>query len=292
MSAVVTMKQLLEAGVHFGHQTRRWNPKMKSFIFQERNGIYILDLQQTLKRLLEAHSYIAQVVRGGGKVMFIGTKKQASDSVKEEATRCGQYYINQRWLGGLLTNYATIKTRIDRLAKLEDMEAQGEFEKMSKKEAKTYRTELQKLQKYLGGVRGMNALPDAMIIIDLRKEQNAFTEAKKSGIPVVALVDTNCDPTGVNYPVPGNDDAIRAVRLVCRVLADAVEMGQKAATLTEEDFMREMRASRGEDVSREREREAAAAPAETEQEAPKRRESRDDLEKEIDRESQDVFKGE
>jgi len=233
---VITMKQLLEAGVHFGHQTRRWNPKMKPFIFQERNGIYILDLQQTLKRLLEAHEFVLNVARDGGRVMFVGTKKQASEAVREEAERCGQYFINQRWLGGLLTNFATLSTRINKLSELEAMIESGEVDRMNKKEAKAFRTELQKLQKYLGGVRGMDTLPSCIVIIDLRKESNAFAEAKKAGIPVVALVDTNCDPTGVDYPVPGNDDAIRAVRLICRVLADAVVSGGNAANLTEEDF--------------------------------------------------------
>ena len=234
--AVVTMKQLLEAGVHFGHQTRRWNPKMKPFIFQERNGIYILDLQQTLKRIIEAYDFVRDNVRGGGKIMFVGTKKQASQAIAEEAQRCGMYYINQRWLGGLLTNFSTISRRIRRLGELEAMIERGEADKMKKKELKQFNTELNKLRKYLGGVRGMDSLPDVLVIVDLRKEDIAFSEAKKLKIPVVALVDTNCDPTDVDYPIPGNDDAIRAVRLISKIMADAVEDGKRAVSLTEEDF--------------------------------------------------------
>jgi len=230
------MKQLLEAGVHFGHQTRRWNPKMKPFIFQERNGIYILDLQQTLKRLIETYDVVKTCVREGGKVMFVGTKKQASTAIMEEAQRCGMYYINQRWLGGLLTNFATISKRIRRLSELEAMIESGEVEKMKKKELKQFNTELNKLRKYLGGVRGMDGIPDLMVIIDLRKEDIAFSEAKKLGIPVIALVDTNCDPTDVDYPIPGNDDAIRAVRLICKIHADAVIDGMQVASVSEEEF--------------------------------------------------------
>lgn len=233
---VVTMKQLLEAGVHFGHQTRRWNPKMKPFIFQERNGIYILDLQQTLKRIIEAHNFVRDIARDGGNVIFVGTKKQACDAIREESERVGMYYINQRWLGGLLTNFRTISARIKRLRELEQMEAEGKFEEMSKKLAKSYRTQLSRLQKYLGGVRNMDSLPAVMFIVDLRKEYIAFLEAKKLGIPVVALVDTNCDPTGVDYPIPGNDDAIRAVRLISKVIADACEAGRKLTGVSEEDF--------------------------------------------------------
>ena len=236
MSQVVTMKQLLEAGVHFGHQTRRWNPKMKPYIFQERNGIYILDLQQTLKKILEAYDFVKQISRDGGKILFVGTKKQASDTIKEEALRCEMFYINQRWLGGLLTNFKTISGRVKRLRKLEEMEARGDFENIHKKEAKVLRTELQKLRKYLGGVRDMDHLPAALFIVDLKKEYIAFLEAKKLGIPVVALVDTNCDPTGVDYPIPGNDDAIRAVRLLAHAMGDAVIAGHQADELSEEDF--------------------------------------------------------
>ena len=270
--SVVTMKQLLEAGVHFGHQTRRWNPKMKPFIFQERNGIYILDLQQTLKRIVTGYEFVRDTVRGGGKVMFVGTKKQANQAIKEEAGRCGMYYINQRWLGGLLTNFATLSKRIERLAELEAMEERGDTDAMNKKELKAYRTELNKLRKYLGGVRGMDALPDALVIIDLRKENIAFAEAKKLNIPVVALVDTNCDPTGVDYPIPGNDDAIRAVRLICKIMADAVDEGYKAATVTEEDF------------AQGQEGEAAA-----EARAPKAEEAPEAIDAQIDREGKQVF---
>lgn len=237
--SVIAMKQLLEAGVHFGHQTRRWNPKMKPFIFQERNGIYILDLQQTLKRAIEAYDFVKGVAKGGGKVLFVGTKKQAAESVREEAERCGMHFINQRWLGGLLTNWETITRRIKRLNDLEAADASGEFDKLTKLEAKRKRTEMQKLQKYLGGVRHMTEIPAVMFIIDLRKENIAFLEAKKMKVKTVALVDTNCDPTGVDYPIPGNDDAIRAVRLISHMIADAVLEGIKESQMTEEDFKKE-----------------------------------------------------
>ena len=236
MPSPVTMKQLLEAGVHFGHQTRRWNPRMKSFIFQERNGIYILDLQQTLKRVEEAYGYVKSVAKKGGKVLFVGTKKQASDAVKEEADRCSMYYVHQRWLGGMFTNFQTILSRIERLAELEMKAEAGELDKYSKKEAKRTRTELTKLRRYLGGVREMHKLPEALFIVDLKKEYISFLEAKKMRIPTVAVVDTNCDPTGVDYPIPGNDDAIRAVRLLCRVISDAVLDGIREAEIGEETF--------------------------------------------------------
>jgi len=233
---VVTMKQLLEAGVHFGHQTKRWNPKMKPYIFQERNGIYILDLQQTLKLVIEAHDFVKGLVKDGGTIIFVGTKKQASDAVKEEAERCNMPYINQRWMGGLITNFRTIAKRIEQLRVFEQLEADGKFDELPKKEAKMRRTELHKLQKYLGGVRNMKSIPEAMFIVDMRKEYIAFQEAKKLGLKVVAVVDTNVDPTGVDYPIPGNDDAIRAVRLISKVMADGVEAGRTAAGLTEADF--------------------------------------------------------
>lgn len=233
---VVTMKQLLEAGVHFGHQTKRWNPKMKPYIFQERNGIYILDLQQTLKLTIEAHDFVRDLVKDGGKIIFVGTKKQASDAIKEESERCAMPYINQRWLGGLLTNFRTIFRRINQLREFEADEEAGKFDQYSKKEAKMRRTELHKLQKYLGGVRDMKSIPEAMFIVDLRKEYIAFQEAKKMGLKVVAVVDTNVDPTGVDYPIPGNDDAIRAVRLISKVIADGVISGRAASGLTETDF--------------------------------------------------------
>jgi len=276
---VVTMKQLLEAGVHFGHQTRRWNPKMKPFIFQERNGIYILDLQQTLKRLLEAHAFVRDAVREGGRVLFVGTKKQASDAIKEEAERVGMYYINQRWLGGLLTNFRTIHGRIRRLRELEQMEAEGKFEGMPKKAAKVYRTEISKLQKYLGGVRNMDSPPEVMFIVDLRKEYIAFLEAKKLGVKVVALVDTNCDPTGVDYPVPGNDDAIRAVRLVAKVIADACETGKMMSEMTEDDFAR---------IAAERQA-AAAATESAEVDSSLVAEAVSRLEEDVDLKEKDVF---
>lgn len=264
--SVVTMKQLLEAGVHFGHQTRRWNPKMKPFIFQERNGIYILDLQQTLKRIEESYEFLKSVTQDGGKVMFVGTKKQACDSIEEEAGRAGMLYINQRWLGGLMTNFQTIHKRILRLRELEKMEVDGAFDGMPKKEVKMYRTELNKLRKYLGGVRDMDELPRALFIVDLKKEYIAFLEAKKLKIPVVALVDTNCDPTGVDFPIPGNDDAIRAVRLLATAMATACADGVKARDLQESDFTGE----EGADDEAPAEGEAAAdaqpeaAPAEPE----------------------------
>lgn len=250
---VVTMKQLLEAGVHFGHQTRRWNPKMKPYIFQERNGIYILDLQRTLKLTLAAYEFIKKTVKEGGNVLFVGTKKQASDVVREEAEHCKEeiakllgeeennnydttFYINQRWLGGLLTNFVTIRSRIEQLIRLEEEDSAGKIDLLPKKEAKARRTELQKLQKYLGGVKKMKSLPSAMFLIDLRKEHIPFLEARKLNIPVVALVDTNCDPTGVDYPIPGNDDAIRSVKLVCRVIGNGVIDGIKSKTMRAEEF--------------------------------------------------------
>jgi small subunit ribosomal protein S2 len=276
--AVVTMKQLLEAGVHFGHQTRRWNPKMKPFIFQERNGIYILDLQQTLKRIIEAHDFVRDAVKDGSEVLFVGTKKQACDAIREESERAGMHYINQRWLGGLMTNFRTISVRIKRLRELEQMEADGKFDEMAKKLAKMYRTELSKLQKYLGGVRNMNARPGVIFIVDLRKEYIAFLEAKKLGIKVVALVDTNCDPTGVDYPIPGNDDAIRAVRLVAKVIADACETGKRMSQMTEEDFAR---AAENPDGAPEAAPELEPAPADAPAPVP--------AEEEVDLKEQDVF---
>jgi len=212
--AVVTMKQLLEAGVHFGHQTRRWNPKMKRFIFGERNGIYIIDLKQTLERTATAYEFVRDLVAGGGTVLFIGTKKQTQDPVATSATACGMPYINERWLGGMLTNYSTILTRVQMLRELERMKAAGDFEK---------------LQRNLGGIKGMSRQPDAVFIIDTKKEHIAVTEANKLNIPIVAVVDTNCDPDLIQYVIPGNDDAIRAGNLLCRVVADAVDEGRYIA---------------------------------------------------------------
>jgi len=231
--SVISMKQLLEAGVHFGHQTRRWNPKMAEYIFTERNGIYIIDLQKTVKKVEEAYYFIREVSMNGEDVLFVGTKKQAQDSIKEEAERSGQYYVNARWLGGMLTNFKTIRKRIDRLNDLESMEANGLFEVLPKKEVIKLRAEMEKLEKYLGGIKNMKKLPGAMFVVDPRKERNAILEARRLGIPVVAIVDTNCDPDEVDYVIPGNDDAIRAVKLIAAKIADAVIEGRQGEQLTE-----------------------------------------------------------
>ena len=220
--AVISMKQLLEAGVHFGHQTRRWNPKMAKYIFTERNGIYIIDLQKTVKKVEEAYNYIREVAANGGKILFVGTKKQAQDSVKEEAERCGMYFINQRWLGGTLTNFSTIQKRIQRLRDLEKMETDGTFEVLPKKEVILLRKEQERLEKFLGGIKDMHGLPDVIFIVDPRKERITVAEARKLGIPIVAIVDTNCDPDEIDYVIPGNDDAIRAVKLLTAKLADGI----------------------------------------------------------------------
>jgi small subunit ribosomal protein S2 len=224
------MKQLLEAGVHFGHQTRRWNPKMKRFIFGERNGIYIIDLNQTLTRIETAYTFTRDLVADGGTVLFIGTKKQTQDPIARYAQQCGMPYINERWLGGMLTNFTTIAGRVKKMQEYERMKAAGDFEAMPKKEALILSRELEKLQRNLGGIRGMNRLPDAVFVIDTKKEHLAVTEANKLGVPVVAVVDTNCDPDLVQYVIPGNDDAIRAGNLLCRVMADAVEEGRFIAS--------------------------------------------------------------
>ncbi len=221
------MKQLLEAGVHFGHQTRRWNPKMAQYIFTERNGIYIIDLQKTVKKLEEAYLFIREISADGGEVLFVGTKKQAQDSVKEEAARCGMPYVNARWLGGMLTNFNTIKKRIARLDQLKTMEQNGTFDRLTKKEVTKLNLEIEKLEKYLGGITAMKRQPAAMFIVDPRKEKIAVLEAKKLGIPIVAIVDTNCDPDEVDYVIPGNDDAIRAVKLIAGAMADAVIEGRQ-----------------------------------------------------------------
>ncbi|WP_339063268.1 30S ribosomal protein S2 [Tepidibacillus marianensis] len=220
--AVISMKQLLEAGVHFGHQTRRWNPKMARYIFTERNGIYIIDLQKTVKKVDEAYNFIREVAASGKSVLFVGTKKQAQDSVKEEAGRSGSYFINQRWLGGTLTNFSTIQKRIDRLKQLETMEVDGTFDVLPKKEVIILNKEKDRLEKFLGGIKGMKDLPGALFIIDPRKERIAVAEARKLGIPIVAIVDTNCDPDEVDYVIPGNDDAIRAVKLLTEKMAEAI----------------------------------------------------------------------
>jgi small subunit ribosomal protein S2 len=224
------MKQLLEAGVHFGHQTRRWNPKMKRFIFGERNGIYIIDLQQTLERIESAYHYVRDLTASGGTVMFVGTKKQAQEAVQNNAERVAMPYVNQRWLGGMLTNYSTIHSRVSKMNELERQQKTGEFEVMPKKEALLLRRELEKLERNLGGIRNLQKAPDAIFVIDTKKEHIAVTEANKLGIPVIAVVDTNCDPDIIDYVIPGNDDAIRAATLMCRVLADAVEEGRHFAS--------------------------------------------------------------
>ena len=225
--SVVSMKQLLEAGVHFGHQTRRWNPKMAEYIFTERNGIYIIDLQKTVKKLEDAYMFVRDIAAEGGEVLFVGTKKQAQESVKEEAIRCDMPYVNARWLGGMLTNFNTIQRRIKRLAQLKTMEADGTFDLLPKKEVIKLNLEVEKLEKFMGGITKMRKTPAAMFIVDPRKERIAVLEAKKLGVPIVAIVDTNCDPDEVDYVIPGNDDAIRAVKLIAGAMADAVIEGRQ-----------------------------------------------------------------
>jgi len=225
--AVVSMKQLLEAGVHFGHQTRRWNPKMAEYIYMERNGIYIIDLQKTVKKLEEAYSFVRSVAENGQSVLFVGTKKQAQDAVKEEAERVGMFYVNARWLGGMLTNFKTMRTRVERLAQLKKMQEDGTFDMLPKKEVIKLLHEMEKLEKYLGGVKEMKKLPGALFVVDPRKEHNAIAEARKLHIPIVAIVDTNCDPDEVDYVIPGNDDAIRAIRLISATMANAVVEGRQ-----------------------------------------------------------------
>jgi len=229
--SVISMKQLLEAGVHFGHQTRRWNPKMAPYIFTERNGIYIIDLQKTVKKVEDAYNFIREVAAQGQTILFVGTKKQAQDAVKEEAVRSDMYFVNERWLGGMLTNFQTIQKRINRLRELEGMEANGVFDVLPKKEVIALRHEMDRLQKFLGGIKNMNKLPGALFIIDPRKERIAVAEARKLGIPIVAIVDTNCDPDEVDYVIPGNDDAIRAVKLLTAKMADAVIEGRQGEQL-------------------------------------------------------------
>ena len=241
MASVVSMKQLLEAGVHFGHQTRRWNPKMAPYIFTERNGIYIIDLQKTVKKLEEAYNFVREISAEGKSVLFVGTKKQAQDSVKEEALRAGAYYVNARWLGGMLTNFTTIRRRIERLNQLRTMESDGTFDLLPKKEVIKLNLEIEKLEKFMGGIKDMKEIPGALFIVDPRKERIAVAEAKKLGIPIVAIVDTNCDPDEIDYVIPGNDDAIRAVKLISGAMANAIiegnegKMGAAAAETEEED---------------------------------------------------------
>ena len=229
--SVISMKQLLEAGVHFGHQTRRWNPKMAEYIFTERNGIYIINLQKTVKKVIEAYNFIKEVAESGEEILFVGTKKQAQDSIKEEAERVGMYYVNARWLGGMLTNFKTIRKRIDRLNQLEKMEADGTFDLLPKKEVIKLKLEAEKLDKYLGGIKEMKKLPGAIFVVDPKKEKIAIAEAKKLGIPVVAIVDTNCDPDEVDYVIPGNDDAIRAVKLIASTMGNAIIEGRQGEQL-------------------------------------------------------------
>ncbi len=220
--SVISMKQLLEAGVHFGHQTRRWNPKMAEYIFAERNGIYIIDLQKTVKKIDEAYEAVCEILKDGGNVLFVGTKKQAQESIKEEAERCGMYYVNSRWLGGMLTNFQTIQTRVKRLKELEQMEEDGTFDLLTKKEVAKLLHEKEKLDKNIGGIKNMKNIPDLLFVVDPRKERIAIQEAHTLGIPIVAIIDTNCDPDEVDYVIPGNDDAIRAVKLIAGKIADAI----------------------------------------------------------------------
>ena len=241
--SIVTMKQLLECGVHFGHQTRRWNPKMKPYIFTERNGVYIVDLQKTVKGLEKAYDFLREVSKGGGSALFVGTKRQAQETIREEALRAGNYYINQRWLGGLLTNFQTLRKRVNRMIELQNMEEDGSFDKLPKKEVVKLRKTRAKLEKYLMGIRNMKDRPDVIFIIDPRREEIAVQEARKLGIPVIAVVDTNCDPEVIDFPIPGNDDAIRAIKLMTHLMADALVEGRQGvdgaaqeATEGEEDL--------------------------------------------------------
>ncbi|MBL78111.1 MAG: 30S ribosomal protein S2 [Acidimicrobiaceae bacterium] len=279
--AVVTMKQLLEAGVHFGHQTRRWNPKMRRFIHGERSGIYIIDLQQTLERIEKAYVFVRDLVAGGGRVLFVGTKRQAQDPIQSFAEKCGMPYINQRWLGGTLTNFSTISKRVGKMLEYQRMRDSGEFDAMPKKEALLHQRELEKLERNLGGIRDMEGLPDAVFVVDTAREHIAVTEANKLGIPVVAVVDTDCDPDLIQFLIPGNDDAIRSGRLLCRILADAVEEGRyiansrqaggdDASALDAEERAAEQARARAEAETAAAEREArvAAAAAPPESEAP------------------------
>ena len=227
--AVVSMKQLLEAGVHFGHQTRRWNPKMAPYIYTERNGIYIIDLQKTVKKLEEAYNFVRELGEKGETLLFVGTKKQAQEAIKEEASRVGMYWVNARWLGGMLTNFKTMRTRIDRLAQLKRMQEDGTFDMLPKKEVMKHMGEIAKLEKYLGGVTEMKKLPGALFVVDPRKERNAINEARKLHIPIIAIVDTNCDPDEVDYVIPANDDAIRAIKLISATMANAVQEGRQGA---------------------------------------------------------------
>ena len=255
--SVISMKALLEAGVHFGHQTRRWNPKMKPYIFTERNGIYIIDLQKTVRKVEEAYNFVRDVVADGGKILFVGTKKQAQEAIETEAKRCGMYYVNQRWLGGMLTNYQTISKRVDRLYELEKMEEDGIFDLLPKKEVMELNHERDRLEKYLGGIKEMQGLPDAIYVVDPKKEDIAVREARILHIPVVAIIDTNCDPDIIDYPIPGNDDAIRAVKLLTETMANAVleaKQGEETEAVEEtEESVAEETESATEEASAEEE---------------------------------------
>ena len=233
MANVVSMKQLLEAGVHFGHQTRRWNPKMAPYIYTERNGIYIIDLQKTVKKLEEAYAFVRGLAENGQSLLFVGTKKQAQEAIREEALRANMFYVNARWLGGMMTNFKTMRTRVDRLAQLKKMQEDGTFDMLPKKEVMKHLGEIAKLEKYLGGVKDMKKLPGALFIVDTRKERNAIAEAHKLGIPVVAIADTNCDPDEIDYVIPGNDDAIRAIKLISGVMANAIQEGKQGQDAAE-----------------------------------------------------------
>lgn len=267
--AVISMKGLLEAGVHFGHQTRRWNPKMQRYIFTERNGIYIIDLQKTVKLMDGAYNFVRDLAARGGQIIFVGTKKQAQESIRFEAERCGMHYVNQRWLGGMLTNYQTISRRIERLHALERMEEDGTFDLLPKKEVLILKHEHEKLLKFLGGIRNLKALPDAVYVVDPRKERIAVAEARKLGIPIIAIVDTNCDPDEIDYIIPGNDDAIRAIKLITSLLADAVIEGRH---LLEEEQAGDDESGTGEGLPGEAAIEAVEALEAGENEAVKRAE--------------------
>ena len=261
MANIISMKQLLEAGVHFGHQTRRWNPKMQQFIFTDRNGIHIIDLQQTVGRLNDAYKFVEQLAGEGGSILFVGTKKQAQEAVSEEAKRCGMYYVNQRWLGGMLTNFQTIQSRIRYLRDLEARRERGDFERLPKKEAQHLLDDLARLERTLGGIKDMRHLPSAIFIVDTRKERTAVLEARRLEIPVIALADTNCDPDEMDYPIPANDDAIRAVRLLCAKIADAVIEGRRELDAQRKD---EEQTEEGETTGTAEETPAAPAEAATE----------------------------
>jgi small subunit ribosomal protein S2 len=235
LANVISMKQLLEAGVHFGHQTRRWNPKMQQFIFMDRNGIHIIDLQQTVTRLNEAYKFVEHLTAEGGTILFVGTKKQAQEAVAEEAKRCGMFYVNQRWLGGMLTNFQTIQLRIRYLRELEARRDRGDFERLPKKEVQHLQDDMTRLERILGGIKDMRRLPNAVFIIDTRKERTAVLEAMRLEIPIIALADTNCDPDEMDYPIPANDDAIRAVRLLCAKIADAAVEGRRQLEAQQKD---------------------------------------------------------